>query len=132
MSSLARITETLARLSLADRFRLAGTATLAAGTTAAVWIWATVPEAVKAEVPLARTRVQERQLEIIGGKFAVEAARITEWFDGLWVGRQLGTTLFVLAAATTLLCFWLGRVAALPPLDGDDERIPPRGPSPEA
>jgi hypothetical protein len=82
----------LARLPLSLRFHLAGAVIAVVGLAVAAWIRLTTPEMPDAVVSLQRLKVQERQLEIIGGKFAVEAARLTRWFDGLWVGRDLATT----------------------------------------
>jgi len=110
----------LTRLPLAARFRLAGAIVGVAGFGWSAWIFLTVPEALLHEVPLQRLKVQERQLEMIGGKFAVEAAKFSAWFDGLWVGRSLGLTVAVLTIALVLALFWLARIAAIEPVD--DER----------
>ncbi|MCK9382480.1 MAG: hypothetical protein M0P95_15630 [Sulfuritalea sp.] len=54
------------------------------------------------------------ELERIGGKAAVVAVELSDWFDGLWHGRRLAGTLAVLSVAASLLCFLAGKI---PPLD---------------
>ncbi len=119
---LSRWSAAAARLSLATRFRLAGLAVAGIGLAWAAWIRLTVAETPVRAIPFDRLKVEERQLEIIGGKFAVEAARFTRWFDGLWVGRDLATTLAVLSVAVALFLFWLARIAAIEPLDDETPR----------
>jgi hypothetical protein len=117
---LSRWFAAAARISLPIRFRLAGLAVAVIGLAWAAWIRLTVAETPARAIPFDRLKVEERQLEIIGGKFAVEAARLTRWFDGLWVGRDLATTLAVLSLAVALILFWLARVAAIEPLDDEE------------
>jgi len=109
----------LAATSPSQRFRLAGWTIAVTGLAVAAWIRLTTPETAAAAIPLQRLKVQERQLEMIGGKFAVEAARFSAWFDGLWIGRDLATTLAVITVATTLFCLWLASIAAREPVDDD-------------
>jgi len=54
------------------------------------------------------------ELERIGGKAAVVAAELSDWFDTLWRGRRLAGTLAVLSVGASLLCFL---AAKLPPLN---------------
>lgn len=54
------------------------------------------------------------ELERIGGKAAVVAVELSDWFDGLWHGRRLAGTLAVLSVGASLLCFLAGKI---PPLD---------------
>ncbi len=54
------------------------------------------------------------ELERIGGKAAVVAVELNEWFHGLWHGRRLAGTLAVLSVGASLLCFLAARI---PPLD---------------
>ncbi len=109
----------LTRLSSSHRFHLAGTIVAVVGLAVAAWIRATTPDLPVSSVPLQRLKLQEHQLQMIGGRFAVEAARITEWFDGLWVGRTLATTLAVITVVAALVCFWLGHIAARTPFDDE-------------
>lgn len=122
MPRLPRSFADLARLPLATRFRAAGVAVAVVGFSAAAWVRFTAVDSPARAIPFDRLKVEERQLEMIGGKFAVEAAKFSRWFDGLWVGANLATTLAVITVATTLACFWLARVAAREPFDDD-----PRG-----
>jgi hypothetical protein len=122
---LSRWSTAVARLPLATRFRLAGVAVASVGLAWAAWIRLTVAETPVKAIPFDRLKVEERQLEIIGGKFAVEAARLTRWFDGLWVGRDLATTLAVLSVAVALVLFWLARIAAIEPVDDETPRDRP-------
>lgn len=108
-----------ARLSLAARFRLAAALVAVFGFGWAAWVWATAVDLPERAVSLQRMKVQERQLEIIGGKFAVEAARFSAWFDGLWIGRDLALTLAVITAAITLACLWIARIAEREPFDDE-------------
>ena len=114
----------LARLPLSRRFDLAGATIAVVGLAAAAWIRLTAVDPPASAVPLQRLKLQEQQLQIIGGKFAVEAARITEWFDGLWVGRTLATTVAVITVVTALACFRIGRIAAREPIDDEPHRDP--------
>lgn len=45
------------------------------------------------------------ELERMGGKAAVMAAELNEWFDSLWHGRQLAATLAVLSMVASAACF---------------------------
>ena len=122
---LSRWSTAVARVPLATRFRLAGVAVAVTGLAWAGWIRLTVAETPARAIPFDRLKVEERQLEVIGGKFAVEAARLTRWFDGLWVGRDLAVTLAVLSVAVALILFWLARVAAIEPIDDETPRDRP-------
>lgn len=119
MPRLPRRFADLARLPLAVRFRAAGVAVAVVGLSAAAWVRLTAVEDRTRAVPFDRLKVEERQLEMIGGKFAVEAAKFDRWFEGLWVGPNLAVTLAVLTLVAAALCFWLARVAAREPV-GDD------------
>jgi|GEM_PF-239899 len=55
-----------------------------------------------------------RQLEMVGGKANVVAVQLRQWFDGLWQGQQLATTVAVItvvAAAGFLLAAGHGLTA---------------------
>jgi hypothetical protein len=86
------------------RRRLLVGAILLAGWTAAAVIWATATP-VEDDPDVAdvfQSRTYRRQLERIGGKGALLAADLDDWFAGLWHGRRLGTTTAVLTAAIAL------------------------------
>jgi hypothetical protein len=114
----------LASLSLSRRFHLAGAVIAVVGLAAAAWVWATAVDLPEHFVSLQRLKVEQRQLEIIGGKFAVEAARFSAWFDGLWVGRNLAGTLAAITVVAALACLWLGNIAARDPIDDDHDPRP--------
>lgn len=63
---------------------------------------------------LGNSKKYRLQLEKIGGKYAVVAAEMSEWFDGLWHGRNLAWTIASLTVGASLLCFLAGKI---PPLD---------------
>jgi hypothetical protein len=54
------------------------------------------------------------ELERIGGKAAVVAAELSDWYKSLWHGRRLAGTLAILSIGASLLCFL---AAKIPPLD---------------
>ena len=119
MSPPSRWFAALARLSLAARFRLAGAIVAAIGLPVSIWIRLTAADLPVRAISFDRLAVEERQLQIIGGKFAVEAARLSRWFDGLWVGPTLGLTLAVITLVVALACVRLAGIAARAPDDDD-------------
>lgn len=110
------------RWSAAARFRLAGGLVAVIGYGWAAWVWVTAAELPASAVPLQRLKVEVRQLEMIGGKFAVEAARLSAWFDGLWVGRDLAVTLAVITTVIVLACLWVASIAGREPIDDQTTR----------
>lgn len=106
------------RLGVEARFRLLALATAVVGGLASTAIWFGADEVRVDAIEFSRSRAQEFQLERIGGKFAVMSARIGEWFDALWVGRNLASTLAVLTAVAVVLLLVIGRLAS----SGTDER----------
>jgi ABC-type cobalt transport system substrate-binding protein len=89
------------------RFDLAGTLILVVGLVIAVVIYVTVADdgstAVSQELP--HTRQYEYQLERFGGKAAVLAAEFNQWFESLWHGKQLASTVALLSIAVALGCY---------------------------
>jgi hypothetical protein len=67
------------------------------------------------------TKRYQYNLEYVGGKGNAMSVEIQEWFTGLWHGRQLGTTLAVLAVVSSAACLVLAE--ALP-------HLPPFPPEP--
>lgn len=103
----------LPRPSPALGLRLAGAAILVAGGIFAATVFATTtPGETDGGVGFERTKVQEMQLERIGGKFLVQAIEIQNWFEGLWHGRRLAWTTLVLSAAAAGACFWIAGLAS--------------------
>ncbi len=58
------------------------------------------------------SKIYQRDLERVGGKAALLAADLSNWFAGLWTGRQLAWTVAILALGLALACFWLGWLCA--------------------
>ncbi len=104
---------------LAARLRRFAWLVLALGLAAAALIYAFAgPDA--ADV-LGDTRLNDYNIERIGGKAAVYAARFNRWLGGLWHGRPLAATVAVLALAVALACLWVAHLAALPVHDDADD-----------
>lgn len=104
----------------AGRLRLAAAALLAGGLGAAGWLRFFADLGQEATTTFERTRLQEIQLERMGGKFAVEAARFTQWFDSLWSGEKLPVTILVCTIVGSAFLWWIGGLAGVDV--GDDER----------
>jgi len=102
-------------------------AILAAGFAAAVAIYV---KARPAENPLGYDPAESKQyvhdMELYGGKANRLGGEVTEWFMGLWHGRNLA---FTVAALTVLTVLAIRFVERFPPEEGDDagpERPGPR------
>lgn len=100
------------RFGVEARFRLAALVVAVVGGLASVAIWFGSDEVKINAVEFSRSRAQEFQLERIGGKFAVMSAQIGNWFDGLWIGRNLAGTLAVLTGVAVVLLLLIGRLAS--------------------
>jgi hypothetical protein len=100
------------RPSLQARIRYGGMAVLAAGLIGAALIYsfAADDEGPDLGAEIASGRVYEYNIERIGGKAAVYAARFNQWLAGLWHGKQLAFTVAALAVALALVCFWVARL----------------------
>jgi len=72
---------------------------------------------------IASGKMYEHNIELMGGKFAVYAARFNHWLAGLWHGKPLAYTVAVLAVAIALVCFWVARLMSVPlPGEPDQDR----------
>jgi hypothetical protein len=98
--------------------RLAGAVLLAAGWLAGLVIFV----AAREDAPtgdlaygIGWERRYSFQMERFGGKAAVMADDLAEWFSALWHGQKLAYTVAVLCTGAALLCFLLAGAAA-PPL----------------
>lgn len=117
---LARGIAWLKASSPAWRFRLAAivaAATGGAATLSAHFDARPVPPIASFSL----TRAQESQLERLGGRFAVEAAKFQTWFDGLWVGPARERTYLVLTIAAVAACLWLAHVVGEDEASGGDD-----------
>ncbi len=112
------------------RLHLLTAAILALGLGSALGIQRTA--AVRPPNPLGYepedTKRYLRQLEMVGGKANVVAVQFRQWFEGLWQGPQLATTV---AALTGVLAagFWLVASHGLSSLESQAAENPPRNPS---
>jgi len=96
--------------------RLTGVAIILIGLMVAAWLAFTAPNDDSAQAIAAATnqRLYEFNLERIGGKAAVYAARFNEFLDSLWHGRRLGGTVAVLSTLLGWLCITIGRALGEP------------------
>ena len=108
----------LASLTAEARFRLAALVVAVLGLGASAAVWLTTAETVATTIDRSRSAAMQNQLERFGGKFAVLSADLSNWFDGLWVGRQLATTLLVVTAFVVALLLWIAHLASEGPSRG--------------
>jgi hypothetical protein len=100
----------------------AGVVILVAGLLSAALIYVFAAD-TEATVELGDRRVNEFQIERIGGKATVYVVRFNEWLGSLWHGRQLAVTLGIISIVIALVCFWIADRAAAGLLgDQDDDR----------
>lgn len=93
------------------RIRLATAAILAVGFGSAGIVYLTAPPAAANPLgydPL-NTKKYLRDLEIYGGKANVLATEFMRWFDSLWHGRALASTLAWLTAFAACAFWWMAR-----------------------
>jgi len=110
------------RLPLPTLLNRIAMAVLAAGLLAAALIFVTAgPDAPDLLEDDAARRQYEFELEKIGGKAAVLAADVANWFSSLWHGRTLAWTVAVLSLVIAAVCAWLAREIALHGGGGPDE-----------
>jgi hypothetical protein len=60
-------------------------------------------------IPLASTKMYQRDLQRFGGNSAVLADDLTRWFTGPWHGRTLAVTLTWITAFVSVALFLLAR-----------------------
>jgi hypothetical protein len=82
---------------------------------ALVYVFAADDEDAQLAADIARDRMYQHNLELMGGKAAVYMAEFDQWFSGLWHGRPLAYTIAVLAVAIALACFWVTWLMSPPP-----------------
>jgi len=112
---------------LVARLKRIGAAILVLGLLSAIVVFIFVSEApgnatayqiidgVSYPVDVNNTKSYNYNMERIGGKSAVFASDLDDWFSSLWHGKKLGYTLSVLSIVSTLLCYWLAYLFSLPP-----------------
>jgi len=110
------------RLHIHQRLYLIAAAVLAAGALAAALIVFFAPpdpdmsyltDGADFPVPKDVNRQYQFQIERISGKEGLLAAQFNDWFTGLWQGRQLGYTVFCIAAVVALVCLFFGKVLSV-------------------
>jgi hypothetical protein len=95
------------------RFQHLAFTTLVAGLVAAALIYAFVDDTgPDAAAEIASGRVYEYNIERIGGKSAVYAARFNQWLGSLWHGRTLAYTVAAIATVVAAICFLAAHFAA--------------------
>ena len=57
---------------------------------------------------MAHTKVYRHDMELVGGKAAVLAGGVADWFAGLWHGRALAYVVAVVSAVVAGVCFVIG------------------------
>jgi hypothetical protein len=104
--------EPATRLSLQARIRYAGMAVLAGGLIGAALIYSFAADdgGTDPAAEIASGKIYEYNIERIGGKAAVYAARFNRWLAGLWHGKPLAFTVAALAVTIALLCFWVAHL----------------------
>jgi len=112
---------------LVARLKRMGAAILVLGLLSAIVVFIFASEApgnatayqiidgVSYPVDVNNTKSYNYNMERIGGKSAVFASDLDDWFSSLWHGKKLGYTLAVLSIVSTLLCYWLAYLFSLPP-----------------
>jgi hypothetical protein len=61
------------------------------------------------------------QLERVGGKFAVVAAELDDWFGSLWQGKQLGITFAFLTIGIAGGCFLFAHLLSFQPPEDETQ-----------
>ncbi len=102
-----------------------GVAILVVGLLGAalIYVFAADDGGTDSAAEIAKGKMYEHNIALMGGKFAVYSVRFNQWLAGLWHGRPLAYTVAVLAVAVALVCFWVARLMAVPvPDEADQER----------
>jgi len=81
---------------------------LAAGLAGAALIYGCAEPVAGQDVAatIGGSRAEEYNLERLGGKATVYAARLSRWLGGLWHGRPLAGVVAVLTLIVVLGLFW--------------------------
>jgi ABC-type dipeptide/oligopeptide/nickel transport system permease component len=122
MGSWRTMLDRFKALHIHRRIYLIAAAVLAAGLIACVLIIHFAPpdpdmsyltDGADLPVPKDVNRQYQFQVERIGGQEGLLAAQFNDWFTSLWQGRQLGYTVFCIAAAIALVCAFFGKVLSV-------------------
>ena len=105
---------------LHKRIYRAGMVILVAGLLSAAMVYVFAADTA-ATIELGDRRINEFQIERIGGKATVYVVRFNEWLGSLWHGRQLAFTIGAISVFIALICFWIASRARTP-FSGDQGR----------
>jgi hypothetical protein len=115
------------RLPLVLRIRRWGWLLLLVGWSfaAVIYINAASDSAIESTESIVGGRSYDYNIERIGGKAALYAARFNEWLGGLWHGRTLSYTVAVLTLVLAIACFWVASLISEPmPDETDRDHLP--------
>jgi hypothetical protein len=71
---------------------------------------------------ITRAKMYQHNIELMGGKGALYAARFNDWFADLWHGHQLAWTIAVISVVVAAICFLLGLLISEPlPVEPDEQ-----------
>ena len=117
---------------LQRRLKLLQRAILAAGFVSAITIFFVVGSG--ADNPLGYdpmdTKSYQHDLAVFGGNATVISAQFTDWFVGLWYGRNLAYTIAVLSVLVVLAIRYVAARLPPDPVDDGADRVVPFGPRP--
>ena len=99
---------------LLDEYAGVGILVLGLTCAALIFVFSEGNEAADAADEIARGRMYQHNIELMGGKLAVYTDEFSRWFAGLWHGRTLAYTAGVLAVATATVCFVLALALSMP------------------
>ncbi len=105
-------------LKLKKRLTVIAAVILLAGIGSAVPIYLTAEEPEEGVLGFSpeNSKKYRHDLELYGGKANLLASELTDWFDGLWHGRQLAYTVACISAVLSVGLFF---VAWQLPADGE-------------
>jgi hypothetical protein len=100
-----------------ERVRFAAYAILVVGLLAALSVFvSSADEPVTDPGNIARSKMYQHNLAVIGGHAAVNAARFNDWLGSLWHGRSLALIIALATLAIAGACFWIAHLMTIPPL----------------
>ena len=94
----------------ARRLRYAAAAVLLLGLFAAELVYMFAADDSDAAAEIARGRMYQHNLQLMGGKAAILFDSFDQWFDGLWHGRGLAYTVGVLSIVVAAALYVAARL----------------------
>jgi hypothetical protein len=99
------------------RVRWLAIAILVVGLLAALMVFVSSTDEGGADpYGIARSKLYQHNLAVIGGRAAVNAARFNDWFASLWHGRPLALIIALVTLGVAGACFWVAHMMTIPPL----------------